>query len=652
MNTIEGKTAGEWFNIGCRAKSLEEKIRAYSNAIQLKPNYMEAYNNRGIAYKIRKEYDLAIKDFTEAIVLNFDYEQSYFNRGNVYKHKKQYDIAINDYTKAIELKPDYIKAYNNRAVAYLHKNAIEQSIKDCSMAIALDPNCAYAYTNRGHAYTIKKQYDDAMNDFNKSIELKPSCAITYLNRGNVYKDKEQYALAIKEFNKAIEINPDCADAYDFRGFVYEKLNKWKEAIADYKKVLSFGIDGNGKTKNGKLKVDYEILIKNAEPKAKAQEKAEAEEKKLTAEYNASKLTRRFDRATLKYLHVHDDNNVLCQIPEWAERIVSNTATVDDDWINTIKVGKNVAVIEDNAFKGCPNLEWADFSEAAALRIIEKNAFAKCNKLVRVRIPKDCKLKRGAFPKKCKIEKVNVKAAIQPIYADITPIEKGKLADEYNASKLTKRFDRSVLRYLHFYDDCKTICQIPEWIECIASNTGTAEDSWIKMIKIGKNVAVIENDAFRDCANLEWVDFSEAAALKTIEKNAFSECSKLVRVRLPMNCRPKRGAFPKKCKVEKINVKANIQPISADAMPTIPVVSSTTIENIGFTDLNENVFGGDTVGDAAAIWGRQHYMQPSVLFAPICDTTVIGGKTNYTKPSMLTAPLNDTTIKGGYGDSIL
>ena len=44
MRTIEGKTVGEWFDAGFAAKSPEEKIRAYSNAIQLNPDDASAYN--------------------------------------------------------------------------------------------------------------------------------------------------------------------------------------------------------------------------------------------------------------------------------------------------------------------------------------------------------------------------------------------------------------------------------------------------------------------------------------------------------------------------------------------------------------------------------------------------------------------------------
>ncbi len=49
--------------------------RIMKKAIQLNPDYIFAYNNRGLAWFGKKEYDKAIEAFTQAIQLNRDYTQ-------------------------------------------------------------------------------------------------------------------------------------------------------------------------------------------------------------------------------------------------------------------------------------------------------------------------------------------------------------------------------------------------------------------------------------------------------------------------------------------------------------------------------------------------------------------------------------------------
>jgi len=49
--------AGDWVKIGLDAASVDAKIRAFEQAIQLDPNYVEAYYYLGLAYKARGRYE-------------------------------------------------------------------------------------------------------------------------------------------------------------------------------------------------------------------------------------------------------------------------------------------------------------------------------------------------------------------------------------------------------------------------------------------------------------------------------------------------------------------------------------------------------------------------------------------------------------------
>src|SRR6516164_2347978 len=53
----------------------------------------EAFNNRGVAYRLKGDYDRAIADYNQAIKLKPSAE-GYFNRGNAQLGKGHYDRAI------------------------------------------------------------------------------------------------------------------------------------------------------------------------------------------------------------------------------------------------------------------------------------------------------------------------------------------------------------------------------------------------------------------------------------------------------------------------------------------------------------------------------------------------------------------------------
>ena len=178
-------------------RQVDRAIEVYSHAIDLNPNYAEAYTNRGLAYQNKGDYDRAISDHNTAIDLNPNYAEAYFNRGGAYKSKNNYDHALADYTKAIEFKPDFAGAYNHRGVVYLDRGDYDFAIADFTKAIDLNPAFVdEVYYNRGLAYHKKGDYDSALADYTKAIDLNPKFVDeVYYNRGRVW-------LYLREWEKA------------------------------------------------------------------------------------------------------------------------------------------------------------------------------------------------------------------------------------------------------------------------------------------------------------------------------------------------------------------------------------------------------------------------------------------------------------------
>ena len=84
-------------------------IADYSEAIHLKPDFVEAYINRGYVYGQKRDYDRAIADYNEAVRLQPNGWLAYINRANSYEHKGDWDRAIADYTEAMRAKPNNVK---------------------------------------------------------------------------------------------------------------------------------------------------------------------------------------------------------------------------------------------------------------------------------------------------------------------------------------------------------------------------------------------------------------------------------------------------------------------------------------------------------------------------------------------------------------
>ena len=266
---VQKGTLPEWVfqqgNFLLMLGQIDKAIEAYSYTIELNPNNVSAYNNRGVAYDKKVEVDRAIQDFNTAIQLNPDYAAVYTNRGAVYNKKGDIDRAIADFDTAIDLKPDYAAAYTNRGNAYNKKGAFDHAILDFTQAIQLKPDHAIAYNNRGIAYDEKGDFDRAIKDFTQAIQLNPNYAKAYSSRGDAYNRKGDFDRAIENCNKAIQLNPDYAKAYSNRGTAYINKGDFDRAIADFDTAIDLNPDAIAYNNRGIAygsKGDFDRAIKD------------------------------------------------------------------------------------------------------------------------------------------------------------------------------------------------------------------------------------------------------------------------------------------------------------------------------------------------------------------------------------------------------
>lgn len=130
----EKRTARDYFLLAFNTSNLDKRIELYSKSIDLKPDYAEAYNNRGFTYFLKGEKDLAFKDYEKAIELKLDFAAAYNNRGFAYSLKGEYDLAFKDLNKATELKPDFGIPYFNKARAFAMLGTADKVLEQLEIA--------------------------------------------------------------------------------------------------------------------------------------------------------------------------------------------------------------------------------------------------------------------------------------------------------------------------------------------------------------------------------------------------------------------------------------------------------------------------------------------------------------------------------------
>lgn len=197
----------------------------------------ETYFRWGYINASLRELDQGVSFFSKAIELKPDYINAYINRGVAYDQLKMYAAAISDYDTVIRLNPDNLTAYNNRGISKANLGQYDDAIKDYNKAIQMHDKFSAPYGNRGRAKEALGQFSEAMADYNTVIRLKPDDVIAYYNKGNLHYKMKKYEESIIDFSKAILLKPGYIVAYYGRGLSKEAMGHTIEAKLDYQSAL-------------------------------------------------------------------------------------------------------------------------------------------------------------------------------------------------------------------------------------------------------------------------------------------------------------------------------------------------------------------------------------------------------------------------------
>jgi tetratricopeptide (TPR) repeat protein len=100
-----------------------------------------------------------------------DLAGAYNWRGEAHRILKEYELALGDYARSIEINPDSVYPFANRAEVYRLQGKFDLVVKDTTQAISIDPALNASYAIRGMAYEKLGDIERARADFNQALSL-------------------------------------------------------------------------------------------------------------------------------------------------------------------------------------------------------------------------------------------------------------------------------------------------------------------------------------------------------------------------------------------------------------------------------------------------------------------------------------------------
>lgn len=152
-------------------------IASFERALQLHPQYVEAENNIGLAWRELNELDKAQTAFETAIAWEGSAStdaQPFLNLGKLSAVRHQPDKAITYLNKAAELAPNNPTIHEELSHAYIAQADLSKAQAELEKAISLAPNISSLHYQLGQLYRKQGLADRAQKEFDITAKLSGS----------------------------------------------------------------------------------------------------------------------------------------------------------------------------------------------------------------------------------------------------------------------------------------------------------------------------------------------------------------------------------------------------------------------------------------------------------------------------------------------
>lgn len=217
----------------------KESIRAIDKAIQLKPNFYQAWYIRGLIMALSSgEYQEAVKSFDKSIQIQPKFDPAWRWRGMALLNLNKYPEALQSFEQIVKIDPEDDSAHLLRSVVLFRFERFQEALDISNRVLQKSPN-SWAYFVRGSARLAAKDFKNALLDLNEAIRLNPEFieTVAYSLRGVARFATGDKKGAFNDLDEAIKLDPKNAEIFQIRGKLRAGEQDYKGAIADFSEAI-------------------------------------------------------------------------------------------------------------------------------------------------------------------------------------------------------------------------------------------------------------------------------------------------------------------------------------------------------------------------------------------------------------------------------
>ena len=195
-----------------RQGRLDEALKAFDKAVQLRPDDAELWKNLGdVLGELKRPAD-ALLTFQHVLKLNPRHWDAADNSGRLLHQLKRWPEALVQFDLCDRLRPAHAPTLQIRAICQRQLRKFEEYLADSERAYALDPANAETCNNIGDALQSLGRIEQALPWFDRSLALSPHNVTALNNKAFALSQLRRFDEAVETYGRAKAIDPDNAVA--------------------------------------------------------------------------------------------------------------------------------------------------------------------------------------------------------------------------------------------------------------------------------------------------------------------------------------------------------------------------------------------------------------------------------------------------------
>ncbi|MEL6368146.1 MAG: tetratricopeptide repeat protein [Pseudomonadota bacterium] len=212
-----GRQKVEWRN----APALAEALELFESAIEIDPNYAEAYVGVADALSLQPEYAGVDMQSTfaprqeaidKALALDSQIAPPYASLGLLRWHQGEIPAAEEALQRALEINPNYTNALHWYALLLRDSGRVEEAKRIMRRARDADPLAPILAGAEASMYILNGEYSEARAMLRRAIQATPDFYLYYELVGDSFFVQGNFAEAQRWFDEAVRLEPTAPDA--------------------------------------------------------------------------------------------------------------------------------------------------------------------------------------------------------------------------------------------------------------------------------------------------------------------------------------------------------------------------------------------------------------------------------------------------------